>query len=324
MKHRENPIPQAKLQRVKDLKDLIANKKTILIASIKNLPSAQLQEIGKSLRGQAVLKVPKKNLLFRALDESANEEVKKLKEKFDNSVAILFSDVDSFELSAELLKKKSPAKAKPGQEAPEDIEVQAGPTDLVPGPAISELGAVGLQVQIEKGKITIKDSKVIVKAGDKISQEAADVMSKLDIKPFSVGLTPVAAFDTKENKLYLDINIDSEKTVAELKNAFGRALPFAVEIGYVNSDTITFMIGKASAHEKALSGLVKTEEKEELKEEAPAEEAPKKEAEEKPAASEEEKQTEEKPAEEKKEESQEQTQAPETKTEENKPQEEKK
>jgi len=293
---REKPIPEYKIKAVKELANLIKNKKTILIASIKNLPSSQYQEIGKKLRGKAEIKVPKKNLFFRAIDASGNKEAEQIKECYENSVALLFSDLDGYELAAELLKNKSPAKAKPGQEAPMDIEVQAGPTDLPPGPAISELGAVGLQVMIEKGKITIRESKVIVKEGAKISQAAADIMAKLDIKPFSIGFIPLCSFDNESKKLYLEIKINPEEAIADLKDAYGRALPFAVEIGYINSDTIKFLLGKAGMQEKALLALVKEEPKtEEKNEEVPAEEA----------------KTEEKPAEPVEEKAEEQAQTPE-------------
>jgi large subunit ribosomal protein L10 len=245
-------VSEEKKERVAELSDLIKNKKTILIASIKNIPSSQYQEISKKLRKKAIIKVPKKNLIFRAIDSSGKDAVKKLKEQIKSDVAILFSDLDSFDLAAELLSNKSPAKAKAGQIAPKDIEVEAGPTDLVPGPAISELGALGIQIQIEKGKINIKESKIIVKEGEKISRNAADIMNKLDIKPFSIGFIPISAFDTKENKLYLDIKIDREETLEELKKAFGRALPFAVEIGYPTRDTIGLLIGKASIRSKTL------------------------------------------------------------------------
>lgn len=259
----ENQIPKSKIRTVENLSNLINDKKTILIASIKNIPASQFQEIGKKLRGKAIVKVPKKNLIFRALDSSANEIVKKLKEHIGDSFAILFSDLDSFELAAELLKNTSPAKAKPGQEAPEDIEIEEGPTDLVPGPAISELGALGIQIKIEKGKIHIKESKIIANKGKKISQGAADLMSKLDIKPFSVGFVPLCAFDTKENKLYLEIKVDRQGTLEELKNAFSKALAFAVEIGYTNEETIKFMIRKAGMHEKTLEKLENVKETEE-------------------------------------------------------------
>jgi large subunit ribosomal protein L10 len=257
---RENPIPEIKLKTVKEIEDLIKNKKTVLIVSIKNIPASQFQEISKKLRGKAIVKVPKKNLIFRAIDSSSNKELKTLKEQISESVAILFSDLDCFDLAAELIKSKSPAKAKPGQEAPFDIEVEAGPTELPPGPAISELGAVGLQVQIEKGKISIRESKVIVKKGEKISSAVSDVMTKLDIKPFSIGFIPLVAFDNEKKQLYLEIKINTEETLENLKYAFGKSLPFAVQIGYVNSQTISFLLAKSERNAKALGNLISVKE----------------------------------------------------------------
>lgn len=278
MIERTKQIPEEKVQRVSELIDKIKDKKTILLASIKNIPASEYQKIIKKLRGKAIVKYPKKSILFRALDSSGNEAVKKLKEHIKESTAVIFSDIDSFELSAELLENKTPARAKAGQEAPEDITVEEGPTDLVPGPAISELGAVGIPIQIEKGKIHIKKSTVIVKKGEKISSSAADIMNKLDLKPFSIGFTPFAAFDKENEKIYLNIEIDKEKTVEELKNAFGKALPFAVEIGYFTEDTIKLMIGKAGTQGKALENLLGKEESE-SKEESEEGEKPKGDAE---------------------------------------------
>ncbi len=245
-------VSDEKKRTVKELSELAKKKRTILIASIKNIPTSQLQEIIKKLREKAIVKVPKKNLIFRALDSSENETLKKIKEQINENVAVLFSDMDCFELAAELVKNKTPAKAKAGQEAPEDIEIPAGPTELTPGPAISELGALGIQIQIDKGKISIKEPKIIVQKGKKISQGAADIMSKLDIKPFTISLIPLAGYDSNEKKLYLDIKINREETIAGLKKAFGKALPFAVEIGYSAKDTIKFILLKASMNAKAL------------------------------------------------------------------------
>ncbi|MCK5149893.1 50S ribosomal protein L10 [Candidatus Pacearchaeota archaeon] len=253
---RENPIPKVKKKLVEELTDLIKNKKTILISSIKSLPTSQFQEIGKKLRGKAIIKVPKKNLIFRAIDSSGNEAIKEFKKQIKEDVAFLFSDEDCFELAGELIKRKQPAKAKAGQEAPEDIEVQAGPTELVPGPAISELGAVGIKIQIENGKITIKEPKIIAKEGEKISQAASDIMAKLDIKPFSIGFIPVCAFDTQEGKLYLNIKIDTEETLKNMKEVFGRALAFAVDRIYTCEDTIRFLLGKANSQANKINRIM--------------------------------------------------------------------
>ena len=248
-------IPEYKKKLVAELSDLIKSKKTVLVASIKNIPGSQFQEIVKKLRGKAVVKVPKKNLIFRAIEDSENAEIKKLEESIGDSFALLFSDIDAFELAGELMRNQSPAKAKAGQEAPEDITIEAGPTDLLPGPAISELGSVGLQVQVENGKLTIKEPRVVAKKGEAIKPNVADIMAKLDIKPFRIGFIPVCAFDVANKKFYSEIKIDKERTLAELKYAYGKALPFAVSIGYTTPDTITFMISKAGGQAKVLEKI---------------------------------------------------------------------
>lgn len=249
-------VSKKKLEAVKQLSELLKTSKTVLVASIKSMPAAQFQLVNKKLRDKAVIKVPKKNLIYRVIDFSNNEILKKLKENIKEDSAILFSDLDAFDLSVELVENKTKIRAKPGQEAPEDITIEAGATELMPGPALTDLSSAGLKTQIEKGKISIKETKVIVKKGEKISDAAAKVMSMLDIKPFSVGFVPVAAFDVKENKLYLGIKIDKQGTIAELKNSFGKSLAFAVQMSYISNDTIKFLIGKAASHEKALGNLI--------------------------------------------------------------------
>lgn len=252
-------IPDKKTKTVKELSELLKSKKTLLIASIKNIPGSQFQEIGKKLRGKAIIKVPKKNLIFRALNDSKKEELKNLKEKIEDSCALLFSNLDPYELATELIKNRTPAKAKPGQEAPIDIEIPEGPTELVPGPAISELGALGIQIQIKEGKIEIKQAKIIAKKGEKISQGAADLMGKLNIKPFSIGFIPVVALDIEKEIMYTNIEIDEEKAIESLKDAFAKALPFAVEIGYITEDTVKVMVRKAGTEERKLIRIISGE-----------------------------------------------------------------
>ena len=238
-------VSKEKINTVKELADLIKGKKTILIADISSIPESQFQKIGKKLRGKAIIKVPRKNLFFRAIDESKNETLQKIKEFFNRPLAILFSDLDSYDLAGELIKNKSPAKAKPGQIAPDDLEVPAGPTDLVPGPAISELGALGI-------KIEIKEPKVLTKKGEKISDGVSAMLSKLGIMPFTVGLIPISSYDSKENKIYIDIKIDREKAINELKDSYERLLGFAVNLGYLTKETTPLILQKAASHEKRI------------------------------------------------------------------------
>ena len=62
------------------------------------------------------------------------------------------------------------------------------------------------------------------------------------------------------NQMFDNLDINIEKTIAELKTAFSKALPFAVEVGYVSNDTISFLLQKAGRHELALENLSNTSE----------------------------------------------------------------
>ena len=75
MKPETTHVSGKKIGIVEELSNLLKTKKTILVASIKNLPASQFQDICKQLRGKAVVKVPKKNLILRAIEDSNSEEL---------------------------------------------------------------------------------------------------------------------------------------------------------------------------------------------------------------------------------------------------------
>jgi len=255
---KETHVSDKKKAKVKELAELM-KKKTVMVISIKGLPSAQFQDIKKKLRSRAKIQVVKKSLVKFALDHSGIKELHDLVPHVDDSTAMLFSDTDAFEISGILAKEKSPAKAKAGQIAPADIEVKAGPTELIPGPDISALSAVGLAPKVENGKIAVMQDKVIVKEGGVISEAHASIMAKLDIIPFEVGVDPIAAFDGEEKKVYVDIKIDIEGAVAELEYDYGRAFAVAVDLGIVNNETLDMILGKAKAHEGTVSRIISGE-----------------------------------------------------------------
>ena len=66
----------------------------------------------------------------------------------------------------------------------------------------------------------------------------------------------IPAIDIKEGKLYLNIKINREETLRNLKELFAKSLGFAVKINYISPDTIKFIIGKAGRQEKIIEGLM--------------------------------------------------------------------
>jgi large subunit ribosomal protein L10 len=251
-------VSDVKKNKVKELAGLL-KKKTVMIISVNGLPSAQFQEIKKKLRGRAKVQVVKKSLVNFALDHCGVKELRDLVPYVEASTAMLFSDEDAFVISGILADEKSPSKAKAGQIAPFDIEVKAGPTELIPGPDISALSAVGLTPKVEAGKIAILKDKVILKEGKEITASIASIMAKLGIVPFEVGIDPIAAYDSEVKKVYANIKIDKAGMVSKLEFDFGRAFAFAVELGIVNSETLDSIFAKAKAHEGVISRIISGE-----------------------------------------------------------------
>ncbi len=255
-KTREKKIPDYKIKLVAELAEAMKKNNTVLIASTRSLPSSQFHDIKKKLRGKADIKVAKKSAVIRAIEATKNESLKNLEAQVGADIALFFSNLDPFELSGLLADSQSSAKARAGDIAPEDINIEPGPTDLVPGPAISELSGVGLKVSVEGGKLAIKQGATVAHKGDTIKENVASVMAKLGIFPMKVGFEPIAAYDAKSKKVYVGIKIDKKAAYEQLKESIAKALSFAINMKYVTDKTVGYFISKAGIEEKAIEVLL--------------------------------------------------------------------
>ena len=241
---------------VSQLAEKMKNSRTVLVASTKGLPGSQFQKIKKNLRGKSEIKVAKKFIVNRAIQETEKGALQNLKSYIGADVAIFFSDIETFELSGLLAENQTSAKAKTGDILLEDINVEPGPTQLIPGPAISELSGVGLKVAVENGKLAIKQGATIAKKGDEVNEKLSSVLSKLNITPMKVGFIPIASYDSVSDKVYVGIIIDKPRTLEELRILIGKAFGFAVNVGYITDKTISYFIAKACMEEKALEKII--------------------------------------------------------------------
>ncbi len=253
--NRMKDIPEYKIKMVSNLANKIKKSKTVLVASIKSLPSSQFHEIKKNLRGTAEISVAKRSLVIRAIENSNKTKIKELTKIINADIALFFSDLDPFSLSGLLADNRSSMKAKTGDIAPEDITIEPGPTTLVPGPAISELSGVGLKVAVEGGKLAIKLPATIVHAGETIKSNVASVLGKLGITPMKVGFEPLAAYDSNEDKVYFGIKIDKKATVDELRISISKSISFSVYIGYASKENIKYLFAKAQNEERVILNI---------------------------------------------------------------------
>jgi large subunit ribosomal protein L10 len=260
----ETRVSARKTRMLNDLVKLIKESSTVIISSLKGMPSAQFQKIRKKLKGKATIKVIKKQIMARAMEaaskERGEEHLKDIERYLEEGSAVIFSQVDVFELASVLADERVSVKARAGQAALHDIEIEAGATDIPAGPMISDFGNAGIKIAIEGGKIVVREQKVLVKQGGKISDVAAGILGKLEILPFTIGLEPIAAFDAKTGKTYAGIKIDKHETLENFKRASADARALAISINYPAVEIIGLLLAKASMQEKAIAALIKAEE----------------------------------------------------------------
>jgi large subunit ribosomal protein L10 len=253
-KHR---VSAANKKLLNDLVKLTEKNGTIMLTSTSGIPSAQLQRMRHEIKRKGTLKFVKKNIMIMAVEKAKKEGIAKLKPYISDNLMVMFSSEDAFDIASMLSEYKYPAKAKAGQIADKDITIEAGSTDLLPGPAISELSAVGLKVGVEGGKIAIKAPSTIVKKGEKINKAIAEVLSKLEIMPFITKLNIIAVYDSKSKKIFVGININKEEAVKELVRAFMDAKGLAIKIAYPTAETIRRILANASFEGEAIAKLIK-------------------------------------------------------------------
>ncbi len=254
-----------KIQEVMQLKELMKKYRVISVADLTSLPSSNLQSIRNKLREKIEIKVTKKRLIIRAIDELKEKDLTLLKPYLEKSIPVLiFSNEEPFKLFKLIKENRTNAPAKPGQLAPIDLTISSGPTPFTPGPFIGELGAIGLQTSVEQGKVVIKKDKLIAKQGEIIKPEVASVLVKLGIEPIEISFNILAVYD--DGILYEKsvLDVSQEDYINKIKLAYAQATTLAEEIGYISKDNIELMLTKGYKDALALSRELKIEASKEI------------------------------------------------------------
>ena len=184
----ESHIPQWKLDEVAKLIELFKEYTNVAVINVARINDKQFQSTRKMLRGKAVIKMSKKRLQTRAIDEfkklSKKENLDDLAENIPGQASLVFSDMDIFELKKVFEENKWMIPAKPGEITPVDIWVPAGDTGLPTGQVISELNmTLRLPTRIQNDTIWVREDTRTHKAGEMVNVKQASVLKKLGVNP---------------------------------------------------------------------------------------------------------------------------------------------
>jgi len=234
--------------------DLIRSYKTVGIAKVRGIGARQLQRLRRELRDNARLRVSKNSLIALSFRDSGMEE---MVDYIDDQMALIFTNLGAFELYRLTEASKIPAPIKAGAVAPHDIVLEAGPTELKPGPVVGELQNLGIPAGIAGGKVEIKKRTVVVKEGERVTPEVAEILAKLGVYPVKEGLDLAAVYERDSGVLFKPEVLRKEPSeyISELCEAAKRAISLATNLKYVypTSFTICDLLIEASIKSQALA-----------------------------------------------------------------------
>lgn len=255
---RKEKIHQWKLDEVVHLVDLFKNHKTVAVIEVARLNDRQIQEIRKTLRGKAIIRMSKKNLQLIAIEQYKHESKKDNLDDFAGKIpgqsALCFTNIDVFELMNTFNENEWMVAAKPDEITPVDIWVTEGDTGLPTGQVISELNmTLRLPTKIQNDTIWIREDTQTHSAGDYVNVKQAAVLKKLGVAPIKSLIKIHYAWSDGEIIPEEILYMDMEQFQQEIASAYFGARSLALEIGIIDKETIEPLIQKA--HREALGIL---------------------------------------------------------------------
>lgn len=280
---RTRPIPEKKIKAVEELANYIKSYKYFMLASIQGITAPVLHETRALLRSRGtLLKVIKNRLFLKAL-EKLGYDASKFENILTGQNAAIFINDNPFEIMIYLDKQKIYREAKAGDVATSEIVVPSGNTGIPPGPAISLFNRLKIPMRIQEGSIWVTKDTVIAKPGDVITQDMAELLAKLGIKPIESKVAIKAIYLDGRIVLPEEVEVGPDKYREKIvqahreaynlavnaalpipealenvvRKAYLEALSLAVNAGIITKETAELVLAKAEAEARALYNLLK-------------------------------------------------------------------
>lgn len=180
------------------MKTLLEAYETILVVGIDHVSSGQLAKIRKELRAHDATVLMGKNTLMRKVVASFVEEhpghaIAELSPYLVGNCGLVFVKKNLDQVRNIIKSNVKAAPAKVGQVAECDVVIPPGPTGCDPGQT-QWFQALNVPTKIVKGQIEIVSELKLVQKGSKVGASEAGLLQKLNILPFTYGVSFLQVF----------------------------------------------------------------------------------------------------------------------------------
>jgi len=245
-----NPPKSARKIRKENLKsklDKYLNEyKNILICTVDNVGSHQMQKVRISLRGKGVVLMGKNTICRKAIREHMgnNAALESLLPFVRGNIGFVFTNDDLNGVRKVILENKVPAAAKQGSMAPIDVIVPPGPTGLDPGQT-AFFQALNISTKIARGSIEIINPVTLIQAGEKVTSSHVALLSKLNINPFFYGIKVTHVYEGGSVYEASVLDLTKDDLYAKFFAGVRKIAALSLAIGYPTAASVPHILGGA-------------------------------------------------------------------------------
>jgi large subunit ribosomal protein LP0 len=224
----------------------------VFVVGADNVGSFQMQQVRIALRGDGPARgqvIFGKNTMMRKVltnflneDGNADHPMGQLMDLLQGNVGLVFTNSsDLVAVKKTIVENVVPAPARAGALAPVSVIVPAGNTGMDPGQT-SFFQALNIATKITRGLVEIINDVALVTAGERVTPGQAALLKRLDIMPFSYGLSIVQVYN--EGSLFDPKVLDLTNEMLEQKfmQHVSGFSAICMELGYPTTASLPHMI----------------------------------------------------------------------------------
>jgi len=231
----------------------------ILVVGADNVGSNHMQNIRKALRAKgAVLLMGKNTMIRKAIRGHAtnNPALEGLLPLIKGNIGFVFTKTDLGEIRKIIQNNRVEAPAKQGAIAPVKVVVPAMNTGLEPTQT-AFFQALNIQTKISRGQIEIVQDIHLIEEGQKVGASEANLLSKLNIKPFSYGLSLGMVYDHGSIYIHKVLDLTDDDLLGKFSKGVRNVAALGLQIGIPSLASLPHSI--ARGYKNVLSVSLATE-----------------------------------------------------------------
>lgn len=243
------PLSQARKEEYfEKLKTYLETYSKCFVVTVDNVGSKQLQDTRRELRGKAEVLMGKNTMMRKCIrdyvDANPGSPVEQLIEQCRGNVGFVFTNNDLGGIRETLESNTRPAPARVGSVAPTSVIVPKGPTGCDPGQT-AFFQTLQIGTKITRGQIEITNDIQLINEGEKVTASQAALLQKLNIEPFTYGVTLKSVYDNGSLFDAKVLDITDEVLTAKFGEALKKLAALSLALGVATQASVPHSIANA-------------------------------------------------------------------------------